>query len=149
MSELEQRFWDRVLMIPFHECWEWDGARLSNGYGQFYLGKRGQRMFAHRFAYSLRWGDQAHGQVIRHQCDNPGCVRPDHLLIGTSLPWLLPRAFHDIETWNELLCDGRRGRAIAAIYEKIRRAGDFEHWAAFRESFERLALLIRYVGKGD
>ncbi len=73
----------------------------------------------------------------------------DHLLIGTSLPWLLPRAFHDIETWNELLCDGRRGRAIAAISEKIRRAGDFEHWAAFRESFERLALLIRDVGKGD
>ena len=73
----------------------------------------------------------------------------DHLLIGTSLPWLLPRAFHDIEAWNELLCDGHRGRAIAAVSEKIRRAGDFEHWAAFRESFERLALLIRDVGKGD
>lgn len=72
----------------------------------------------------------------------------DHLLIGTSLPWLLPRAFHDIETWNELLCDGHRGRAVAAVSEKIRRAGDFEHWAAFRESFERLALLIRDIGQG-
>ena len=60
----------------------------------------------------------------------------DHLLIGTSLPWLLPRAFHDIEAWNELLCDGQRGRLVAAISEKIRRAADFEHWAAFRESFE-------------
>lgn len=73
----------------------------------------------------------------------------DHLLIGTSLPWLLPRAFHDIETWNELLCDGRRGHAVAAVSEKIRRAGDFEHWAAFRESFERLATLIRDVARGD
>ena len=49
----------------------------------------------------------------------------EHLLIGTSLPWLLPRAFHDIEAWNELLCDGHRGRLVAAISEKIRRAGGF------------------------
>jgi hypothetical protein len=73
----------------------------------------------------------------------------EHLLIGTSLPWLLPRAFHDIEAWNELLCDGHRGRLVAAISEKIRRAGDFEHWAAFRESFERLATMIGKVARGE
>jgi len=72
-----------------------------------------------------------------------------HLLIGTSLPWLLPRAFHDIEAWNELLCDGHRGGFVAGVSEKIRRAGDFEHWAAFRTSFERLALMIRDVARGD
>jgi hypothetical protein len=73
----------------------------------------------------------------------------EHLLIGTSLPWLLPRAFHDIEAWNELLCDGYRGALVAAVSEKIRRAGDFEHWAAFRESFERLATLIGKVARGE
>jgi hypothetical protein len=73
----------------------------------------------------------------------------EHLLIGTSLPWLLPRAFHDIEAWNELLCDGRRGALVAAISEKIRRAADFEHWAAFRDSFERLATMIRSVARGE
>ncbi|MET0967248.1 MAG: alkaline phosphatase D family protein [Nakamurella sp.] len=72
----------------------------------------------------------------------------DHLLIGTSLPWLLPRAFHDIEAWNELLADGRRGKFVANVSEKIRRAGDFEHWAAFRRSFERLALMIKDVASG-
>lgn len=72
----------------------------------------------------------------------------DHLLIGTSLPWLLPRAFHDIEAWNELLCDGRRGKLVAKVSEKIRRAGDFEHWAAFRKSFERLAMMIKDVASG-
>ena len=71
-----------------------------------------------------------------------------HLLIGTSLPWLLPRAIHDIEAWNELLCDGHRGRLIAAWSEKIRRAADLEHWAAFGESFERLAAMIADVGRG-
>lgn len=72
-----------------------------------------------------------------------------HLLIGTSLPWLLPRALHDIEAWNELLSDGHRGRAVAALSEKLRRAADFEHWASFRESFERLAKMIGDVGRGD
>ncbi|WP_436774579.1 alkaline phosphatase D family protein [Yinghuangia sp. YIM S09857] len=59
----------------------------------------------------------------------------DHLLIGSSLPWLLPHAIHDLESWNEALCAGARGPRIARISEKVRRAGDLEHWAAFRESF--------------
>jgi hypothetical protein len=73
----------------------------------------------------------------------------EHLLIGTSLPWLLPRAFHDIEAWTEQLCDGRRGPRLAAISEKIRRAADLEHWAAFQESFERLASMIGAVARGE
>ncbi len=73
----------------------------------------------------------------------------NHLLIGSSLPWLLPRALHDVEAWNELLCSGHRGRTVARISEKIRRAADFEHWAAFRKSFERLAVMIRDVARGD
>jgi hypothetical protein len=71
-----------------------------------------------------------------------------HLVIGTSLPWLLSRAFHDIESWNERLCAGYRGPFVASISEKIRRAGDFEHWAAFRNSFERLTRMIGDVGRG-
>jgi phosphodiesterase/alkaline phosphatase D-like protein len=72
----------------------------------------------------------------------------DHLLIGTSLPWLMPRALHDLESWNEVLCDGRRGARIAQWSEKLRRAADLEHWASFRESFDRLAVTIRDVGRG-
>ena len=73
----------------------------------------------------------------------------EHLLIGTSLPWLLPRAFHDIEAWNELLADGHRGKAVAWLSERLRRAADFEHWGSFRESFERLSTMIQAVGRGD
>ena len=72
----------------------------------------------------------------------------DHLLIGTSLPWLMPRALHDLESWNEVLCDGRRGERIARWSEKLRRAADLEHWASFRDSFDRLAVTIRDVGRG-
>ena len=72
----------------------------------------------------------------------------DHLLIGTSMPWLLARALHEFESWNELLADGRRGRRIADWSEKLRRAADLEHWAAFRRSFDALSDLIADVGQG-
>jgi hypothetical protein len=75
--------------------------------------------------------------------------RFDHLLIGTSLPWLLPRALHDLEAWNEALCSGARGWRRARWSERLRRAADLEHWAAFSRSFEALASLLREVGRGD
>jgi len=72
----------------------------------------------------------------------------EHLLVGTSLPWLLPRAFHDLEAWNELLCEGQRGPRVASASERLRRAADLEHWAAFGASFDRLARMIEAVGQG-
>ncbi len=73
----------------------------------------------------------------------------DHLLIGTSLPWLMPRALHDLESWNEVLCAGGRGRALAWLGERMRRASDLEHWSAFRDSFDRLGRLLARVGRGQ
>jgi hypothetical protein len=70
----------------------------------------------------------------------------DHLLIGPSLPWLLPPTFSDLESINEAACrrPGWRGR----FGEWIRQAADFEHWAAFRASFDRLTRLISRVAQG-
>jgi hypothetical protein len=73
----------------------------------------------------------------------------EHLVVVTSMPWLLPRALHDIESWNEALCAGSRGRVMGRMAEWVRRAVDLEHWAAFRASFDRLASLFERVGRGD
>jgi hypothetical protein len=73
----------------------------------------------------------------------------DHLLIGTSLPWLLARALHDLESWDEVLCDGVRGDRVARYGEKLRRAADLEHWASFKKSFDRLGRLIAGVARGE
>ena len=73
----------------------------------------------------------------------------DHLLVGTSLPWLMPRGLHDIESWNEALASGSRGRLLANWAEKVRRAADLEHWAAFCKSFDRLGRLLESVGRGE
>ncbi|MFD6800132.1 alkaline phosphatase D family protein [Streptomyces cyaneofuscatus] len=72
----------------------------------------------------------------------------DHLLIGSSLPWLLPPLVHDAETWNAALSAGARGDRWARFGEKVRRAADLEHWAAFPESFGRFTELLRRVGSG-
>ncbi|MGZ4634049.1 alkaline phosphatase D family protein [Oryzihumus sp.] len=73
----------------------------------------------------------------------------DHLLVGTSLPWLLPRALHDVESWDERLASGVQGRRLARWGEKARRGADLEHWAAFRKSFDWLTDLFARVGRGE
>jgi phosphodiesterase/alkaline phosphatase D-like protein len=73
----------------------------------------------------------------------------EHVLVATSLPWLLPRAVHDLESWDEALCAGSRGRRMARFGEKMREAADLEHWAAFRASFDWLAGVLEKVARGS
>ncbi|MEU0253482.1 alkaline phosphatase D family protein [Streptomyces sp. NPDC006184] len=70
----------------------------------------------------------------------------DHLLLGTSLPWLLPHLVHDTENWDAALCAGERGARWARFGEYLRRRADLEHWAAFPRSFASLAALIAEIG---
>jgi len=77
------------------------------------------------------------------------CGGFDHLLIATSLPWLLSPAMHHLEAWSEKVCGGAWGSLAAGLGEKLRQAVDLEHWGAFGESFDRLAEMQRSVGAGE
>ncbi|QES41393.1 alkaline phosphatase [Streptomyces venezuelae] len=91
--------------------------------------------------------DAAEAEWVREQAlADPGTY--DHLLIGTSLPWLLPHLIHDAEGWNAALCRGARGERWARFGENLRRRSDLEHWAAFPASFEALTALIAEAGSG-
>ncbi len=73
----------------------------------------------------------------------------DHLLFGTSLPFLLSPGLHHLESWNEAVCGGAWGAPAAKLGEKFRQLVDLEHWAAFHNSFNDLADLLQSVGAGD
>jgi hypothetical protein len=72
----------------------------------------------------------------------------EHLVIGTSLPVLLGPGLHHLEAWSEAVCDGAWGALAARAGERIRRALDLEHWAAFGASFTALWGLIGEVAAG-
>lgn len=72
----------------------------------------------------------------------------DHLILATTLPAFALHGIHHLETWNEAVCDGRWGSLAARLGERLRRAVDLEHWAAFQRSFEQLVELLRDVSRG-
>jgi len=71
-----------------------------------------------------------------------------HLLVGTSLPFLLPTGLHHVEAWNEATAEGAWGKRMAAVAETLRQALDLEHWAAFQSSFRRVAQMATEVADG-
>lgn len=80
----EERFWAKVRKTD--GCWLWTGTRNKQGRGSLYAeipGERGPRVVASRYSWFLHNGSIPNGLLVLHKCDNPPCVRPDHLELGT------------------------------------------------------------------
>jgi hypothetical protein len=108
-TPIEDRFW--AMVQKGYACWTWTGCIDQRGYGQIARGgKYGGHVKTHRLAYEIQNGLIAPGLHVLHRCDNPSCVRGDHLFLGTHTDNM-----RDMWSKGRGRCEGagRRGQANA------------------------------------
>lgn len=101
------RFWARTKREP-NGCLEWQGYRTESGYGQV-QGFEGKVEGAHRLSYIIAYGPIPPETSVMHRCDNPPCVDPRHLILGTQ-----------VENWEDMRSKGRQAGPVGSRNNKAK-----------------------------
>jgi hypothetical protein len=101
-TPIQFRFLEKIAFDQASGCWLWAGARVPQGYCSIKR-KDGVQLRAHRLAYELVSGTIPAGVFVCHRCDNPRCVRPSHLFLGSHL-----------DNMADMVSKGRAARMIGS-----------------------------------
>ena len=96
-KSLSERFWEKVNKSQ--DCWVWTGCKQSQGYGQIRVKRKA--LLTHRLSWELANGRLPADIMVLHKCDNPACVRPDHLFLGSMQ-----------DNVNDMMAKGRNGNGV-------------------------------------
>lgn len=148
---LDVRFWKKVKKTP--GCWFWLGSKKSDGYGSLFIkAANGKSMLrsAHRVSWELHFGKIPMGLGVLHHCDNPACVRPNHLFVGTPAD----NSNDKIKKGRQAYSYGERNgsaKLTAVVVMEIRRrcADGLVTMAELAEAYGVSAATIYLVWKGD
>lgn len=108
----EERFHEKYLNCGKDNCWNWIAAKDSDGYGRFRDGKSKHMILAHRFSYEIFHGQTPSGLFVCHTCDNPSCVNPSHLFLGSQKQNMNDMAIK--ERWRGYLGDEHYKSALTS-----------------------------------
>lgn len=117
------RFWNKV--DTFSDCWNWQAGKTKKGYGKFTASRR--TLAAHRVSFELSYNKIPDGICVLHHCDNPTCVNPKHLFLGTQADNVADRDYKGRQA---------RGKKLSVAISLGQERGD-NHWS--RRMPERVA----------
>lgn len=143
-TRLEDRFWQSVDKSG--DCWIWTGSRHSCGYGQIAT-KAQKPITTHRLSYIIHNGPIPSGMVIRHTCDNPPCVRPDHLVLGTHADNVADKVAKKRHRWGSRMPTAKLTESDIPIIRRMLASGVEHQEIASRFGVSRTAITYINIGK--
>ena len=103
---IKDKFQEKYVVSGESGCWLWTASKDVEGYGQ--MAHKGKRYRSHRLSFELHKGEIPDGLKVLHKCDNPSCVNPDHLFLGTHQ-----------ENMDDMLAKGRQQKGSRHAHSKI------------------------------
>jgi len=147
---LSERFWSKVDRRGDDECWAWMANKNNKGYGMISPGDGGSKRLAHRMSWQLANGTIPVGLCVLHKCDNPPCVNPSHLFLGTYQDNAIDKVAKGRAVYNPAIGE-RHPQAVyteAEVVELRRRLAAGERVRVLAREIGRPASGIRRIREG-
>lgn len=146
-----ERFWSQVARSGPDDCWEWQGRLSDKGYGALWSTKLGKHVSAHRVSWCLsnNADEVPSGLSVMHLCDNPPCVNPSHLRVGTHQENMADASRKGRMVGNRGSDNGVSKLTEAQVLEARHRVAAGEPVVALAAEYGVTATALRYALFGE